>query len=657
MADSLIEKIGRPLDHPPDYHVLIAPGGDREPVRVFIPKDRVTNLRWRREIYSRCANNLDAQRTQMTLCASPTPEGCLYWLNAFGWTFLQMKMKGDKNVAVLADDAVVPFITWPVQDDIVAQLVKSILTGQNVVVDKTRDMGMSWLILAVFTWMYLFTRNVNFMVMSRVEELVWNAEDPDSLLWKVDFLVNQCPEWMRPPANKKNAGMRRFNPRTRSSIVGKSTSAQQGRAGRKTAVLLDEAAAMQSLKSIWVSMAHTTSCIIANSTPLGPGFFAKLVRNPKGKLIRAPFWDHPDKGRGRYERVNPSTGEIEIRSPWLDRLEAEADDPMVVSQEVLMDHQGAGFIVFPARAIQRQELHCRPPLSVGVIRHVGTKLLDTDIRERRVRAFDFVEDGAETPLKLWIDLEEDHAGLWRPPQLRTYAMGIDVSLGQGRSNSTICVVDVETGEQVAEYADARVGPEEFARIASMLGLWFGGVRGCAFMIWEDNGGGGTFRIALRKLAYPWLYFNIDETRRSRKKSDKYGWHSNDTAKKDLLGHLAAGWLRDEMVMRSEACVREAADYIFYDSGGVGPGELAQESPVATKTHGDRVIAAMLAYYARGMAHRCSPPPRVAPVGSPADRRERAAKRGLRVAEQLPQWKQGRAVIPRGFTESRLFGSR
>ena len=412
---------------------------------------------------------------------------------------------------------------------------------------------------------------------------------------------------------------------------------------------------MMSLKKIWISMSDTTSCVIANSTPLGPGFFANLVRKPKGgKLIRAPFWDHPDKGLGRYERLNPETKEIEIRSPWLDRRIEEADDPMQVSQEVLMDHQGAGYIVFQARAIQRQELHCRPPLYVGRMEHVGDRLRDDDIRARRVGAFDFVED-PNGPLKLWLDLERDHRGQWRPPQMRTYGQGIDISWGQGRSNSTSFVEDYETGEQVAGWADARTGPEELARQMAMLGLWFGGARKCAFMIWEDNGGGGTFRIAMRKLRYPWLYFNIDERHRKRKKSDKYGWTSNDTAKKDLLGHLAGAWGRDDQIVRDEACVREAGDYIFFDSGGVGPGELAEESPVATKTHGDRVIAAMLAHYGRGMAHRCKPPARVAPPGSPAERRERAGKRSLREEQRLPGVRGGRVLMPKGFTRSRLLG--
>lgn len=616
-------RFARSLEHPADYTVEI-PLGDQL-FSVAIPKGAAANRAWRRELLMSAAEDEQRQRTLKLLCSAHCADACLFWLNAFGWTFAQQRIEDDgRQHAITSGGVDVPFITWVCQDHVIRELIDAIETGRDVAVDKSRDMGMTWLIIAVFVWYWLFRPGTNFMAMSYVEDLVDNAGDPDTILWKVDYLVQSLPDWMVPALSRTHLRLVRQD--GQATIIGKSTTGKKGRGGRKTAALFDEAGFMDALKQVWISAGQTTSCRIANSTAAGPGFFSKLVRDPRVQCIRLPWWDHPLKGRGRYEWKDPETGIVKIRSPWYDLQVAKAVDQLEIDQELDMDHSGAGFTFFDDRVIARHvQTNCSEPIYQGDLSFTGDFERDIALRRRQVEHFNFA-DAAGGPLSLWCDLEEDEHGNWRPPQHRTYVVGIDISHGRGRSNSVGSIKDLETEEQVGEWASGRVAPEEFARQMVALGYWLGGARGCAFMAWEANGPGGIFGDQVMKLRYPWVYYLIDERRTAKQRTDVYGWHSNPQRKKDMLGLWRGALARNEYIPRSVRMLGEAAEYVFLDDGGVGPAELKEESGDAKATHGDRVIAGALSHYAGMYAHRCRPPERIALPGSPAFRRARRQER-------------------------------
>lgn len=615
----------RALEHPAGYAVDIPVAG--QVYRVPIPKDRAANRRWRRALIER-GDDVATRPSVLALCAAHDYRACLYWINAFGWTFLQQTIDADGRQHALTSGGVdVPMITWVVQDEIVERLVYAIENGRDVAVDKSRDMGLTWLIAFVFVWYVLFRPGCNFMAMSRVEELVDNAGDPDSIFWKVDYIINALPGWMVPP--RKRTYLKMIFEELRTSIVGKSTTPKQGRAGRKTAVLLDEAGFMDGLRPIWVSLGQTTSTRIANSTAAGPGFFSKLIRSPQVLQVRAMWWDHPMKGRGRYLWTDPQTGEKRIRSPWYDQQRAKAVDDMEYLQELDADHGAAGFSVFPDRILNQQEsMYAQEPLYVGDLVYTTEDELQLDLALRRgqlgVDLFEFLANDRSGGWRIWCDLEEDDLGNWRPPQDRTYIMGADPSYGQGKADSAIYVRDLETEEQIAEYTSNRSRPEAFARELVKAGYWFGGARGCAFLGWEANGPGGTVgEDVVKSLRYPWWYRMIDEKRRTKRKTEIMGWWSNDQSKKDLLIKLGGAWGRGLEKTRSARVLAQAREYTFYENGGIGPGDKKGEDPRELHTHGDLVIAAGVANYISKYAHRCSPPERIALPGSPAFRRQQA----------------------------------
>lgn len=620
-----------PLEHPPGYGVDIdvpLRGGGAQSFHVKIPKRDTKNKLWRLRMLEAAAKSPERQRAIMAMCAAGFP-GMLLWINLCAWTYQVKRVQADgTEKPVVGADQHQPFVTWPVQDAAMRELHSCIVNGENVAIDKSRDMGATWLILAVFVWFWLFVPGSRFIAMSRVQDLVYKDGDPDSLFWKLEYLIDRLPPWMKPPGFSidTQVSMMIRNPQNGSTIVGRSTTAAQGAGSRVTAVMIDEAALVRELRSLWVSFRAATSCQIINSTPRGPCFYSDLVLGGVLKVVALSWWDHPLKGRGRKKTIGDH-GKVQITSPFYDHKKSTMVDPREIAQELDRDHMGAGKSVFPVVVLNRHKAtNVRPPPIVGAIEFDGTGLEDRAIKDRKVERFQLFDDD-RGPWKLWVDVVQDWSGLWRPPQDRTYAIGCDVSLGTAASNSTACVIDVDTGEQVAEFASATKTPEQFARLMMIAGHWFGGYRGCAFLGWESNGVGNIVTTTVRQLLYPWVYFRVDNTTLSGgHQTEKYGWASTTQAKIDLLLEFSAALSRDEFKPRSEILIEECRRYVWMEDGiGVGPGQLEHESANARATHGDRTIAAAIAKSIAKFAGRCRPPERVSPKGSPAYRARRLGK--------------------------------
>ncbi len=620
-------RFARPLTHPDNY-ALSLPTADG-PVLIPIPKDPIANLRWRERMLLRAEDDEEYRHALRALCAQPCAESCLFWLNAFGWTFVQKKVGDDgREHAVTGAKTDVPFITWVCQDEAVTNLVHAIRNGDSVAIDKSRDMGATWLIVAVFHWHWQFFQGVNFLEISATEDMVDSAgesKDPDTLFAKHDYLNARQPPWMLPRFERTYMKLARLD--CNSTIIGKATTGKKGRGGRKTAVLIDEAAFIQPLKQMWVTLEQTTSCRIVNSTVSGPDFFSKIVRSGKFPVISLPWWDHPLKGRWRYSYTDPVSGEVKISSPWRDWKVKNAIDPREVAQEIDRDHNAAGLVVFDPRIVSRHiSLYAKPPIYTGFVEYTGSIQRDLALEKAREKGHLEAEWKDAEPghdwLHLWCELEPDRHGNWRPNQLRTYVIGMDIGLGMGSSNSTMSVIEIESGEKVAEAASPHFSPDEWARMAATLGYWFGGVRKCAFLIWEANGPGGLVWKVLRTIRYPWVYRRINEDKLTRDISETPGWFSNPQSKRDMLLKLAAAMKRDEFRNPSKRALEEAGSYVWYDNGSAGVGEREDDSTGAKAAHGDIVIADMLALYGSEQWHRCKPPEREAPAGSPAERMRR-----------------------------------
>jgi hypothetical protein len=265
---------------------------------------------------------------------------CKYWL----WTF-------DPRVK----PSTLPFVPFPFQEKLIEEVRHAIEYGEDIFVDKSRDVGATYTILAVFTWFWLYVPDTNFLLGSRKEEYVDNrfgnsdnvkSTKEESLFGKIEFFINHLPPFMLPKgfnAKKNFAFMKLYNPENGNSISGESSNPNFSRGSRRTAILMDEFAFWENDTSAWGSTADTSNCRIILTTPgIKPGKAKRLRFGKDGekiKIIEIDSTQDPRKDANweARERERRSTDDFnrEIKRNWNTALVG------IVYPEILQVRMGA----------------------------------------------------------------------------------------------------------------------------------------------------------------------------------------------------------------------------------------------------------------------------------------------------------------------------
>lgn len=523
-----------------------------------VPKDRAGNIAFRRKMLKAGAGDpavADALR-------KASARSLLFFVNTFVWTH-------DPRLRVSS----LPFVTWDYQDDALPRIEKSIDEGGELSILKTRDMGASWMVLVAYYHRWNFRSNTSFLCLSRKEDLVDKPGSPASLFWKLDFIHSRLPGWMRSKLTRTS--MRFQNDSNGSVIEGESTNENCARAGRYSSILWDEVSSTGNTgHAILSSMSQSANSRIYVSTPQGCGnAFYDLCHNPHIPRLDLHWTLHPGKSAGLYRDTagNP-------RSPWYDQ-QCKVLSPMTVAQEIDMNFAGSDSQFFEPEVLQKIAAHVREPFATGLV-------LDDEAGHEH--GFQHRQNG---PLKLWTTINEDG----KPPSDAKYAVGADIAMGTGASNSTATVVHCGSGEKVAELVSPTMRPDDFADAVVALCRWFHG----AYLIWEATGPGRAFGDRVVKLRYWNIYYHRDERKLNKKPTDVPGWFSSTERKLSLLSDLRTALHTEAFIQRSGDALSEARMYVYTPSGIANGRAVYQRDPSGAKAnHGDRVMADALAL--RGM---------------------------------------------------------
>ena len=602
-----------------------------------IPKDLSANLAWRKQLLKQANTSASIRRMLKSAAASSS----IFWLNLFGWTFLQKSIDGaGEEKAVFGDMAHVPFVTWKVQDDALVELHRSIDHGRDVMIRKARDLGASWIVLSAFQHYWQFRPSSTFLELSRKEKLVDRPGDMDSLFEKHRYLMRWQPEWLRPARIVDNK-LHLENRDIGTTLEGESTNENAGQASRKTAILLDEFARVERGEEIDLATADTSACRIFNSTPGGPNtHFARIYREMragtrKGTIIILPWWRHPAKGAGATRKPDPITGELKWTSPWYE-IQLTRRSKRNVAQNLDMEDGKSGDLFFDPDEIEKhRKLYARPPVAEGnllfddemgeaaklaLIRNAkfGKHAAEAQGRGQALtaQAIRFVGNGTRRPWRFWVPLIDG-----RPNQETRYILGVDISAGSGASNSVISVLDATSNMVVAKFWDAYTSPEDLAEVAAFAGVWFGGKQ-APLLVFEKNGPGVIFGKKLIKLNYPNVYYQKTKENVTETATKRWGWASSPARKEMLLGEYREALKLGTIINPCEAALNEALDYVYDDSGRLEPGTFGAEEGGGKALHGDHVIADALLVEGKKSLPRTEPdPPARPPAGSFADRRK------------------------------------
>lgn len=246
----------------------------------------------------------------------------IHWFNHWIWTY-------DPRGMPFGLPANIPFVLRPKQIELVEWLFERENTQTHGLIEKSRDEGMSYVVLGYYLHRWLFVEGFAGGVGSRKEELVDKKGDPKTLFHKFRDMFSKMPDWMKPKGFVEKVHdnyMRIINPDNGATITGEAGD-NIGRGGRTTMYFLDEWAFVERQEVVDAAISQNTNVHIKGSTPNGIGDrFYQDRFSGRYAVFTMPWRANPDKNwTVEYNG--------KVIHPWYEKQLATLDE-VVLAQEV-----------------------------------------------------------------------------------------------------------------------------------------------------------------------------------------------------------------------------------------------------------------------------------------------------------------------------------
>jgi len=338
----------------------------------------------------------------------------------------------------------IPFDTFSFQDE----CVETFIDHRFSIILKSRQLGMSTLVAAFATWMVLFQKDKNILIIATKLSVAQN------FIKKVKTILRNIPGWlMLPEITSNNKQLIEFS--HGSSIKAIPTSDDAGRSEALSLLIIDEAAFVRNFDELWMGLYPTLSTggrAIVLSTPNGVGGqYYKLYTDAEAGLnefkgIKLPWHVHPERDQEWFEKETKNFSKRQI------------------SQEFLCDFASSGENFINDDDMSWLFNMIRPP-----------------------------SDRWGFDKNIWV---------WgHPVPGKEYVISADISRGDSKDYSAFHVIDEQTGEISAEYK-GKVPPDRFAEILNEVGRKYNNALLCP----ENNSYGYATILRLKDLSYPKLYY-------------------------------------------------------------------------------------------------------------------------------------------------------
>lgn len=597
-----------------------------------IPRDKRNNLRWRKFVLGKCERDPKYRAAVIEACR----DDIFFYILTFVYQWNPNYIPGGQW------EEYGPFIPVEYQVRAIRTILWHIEEREDLLILKSREMGVTWLCLIAADWIFLFHKRKRGGFLSRNEDAVDRAGDTDSLFWKLDYMHGYLPDWL----------LRGFNPERRKSkdrldlifnhpllggsMAGQATTKAAFVGGRTTYCFFDEFPRVPNSFEVLAATAGVTRCRILNGTfqGLDNAFYELSQREDFAKLV-IHWTEHPDKRRGLYRwsktkrRVEHLDSTFEylpqcskclrmaksltepscrcekplhpykfvtdgsplggpfpgLRSPWYDAECRRIGSPEKVAEELDINALGSVAQAFNAGVIIDLIANTSPPVWEGDLGYDPVLATPKALIPRK-----------GGPVKLWI--RPDAQG--RVP-FDSYKFGCDVSNGLGRTPS--CVSIGRRGEKIGEVVMAHCEPSPFAAFMVALARLFcaaptrhDGEGEGAEMIWEGAGPGTTFgKRVTEQFDYRNIYWRMIEQKfQPIRKADIPGWAVTVENKDHLLRDYANALAMHDLQTWSEPELRECLKYKMENGHLVHPLEKGVNDPSGAKfNHGDIAMSAAL----------------------------------------------------------------
>lgn len=584
-------------------------------------KQPAVNMRFRKLCVSMGYDSYEFANELWMLCARDP----LFFLNTFAY-LLETRDKQDWNTTDrYGTNKVIPFITRGYQDTVILKCVEN-LGRKDIVIPKSRETGVSWIIVALAAWDWLFHDRTSIGFVSKDLLSSNNPDDPDALFSKFEFLLQHLPFWMMSPSDyERNIAKNTIkNVRNGASLTAYAARADMGRGGRKSWLFMDEFHFFEQGDDYAAldSTVHVTPCRVfvstANRDRGMAGAFYDVVADESrnGVKIIIDWKDDPEKRRGLYHgELIPGTDVYKLviddmdfwvkycnfdavktfrhphkpgenypfilderyRSLYYDHVwNRPGSTPQSVAAELDRNFGGATAQIFNPQLLAKVIASAKPATATGELMRNPEK---TD-------EWMFQKLAAGGLTSLWCNLDDKG----NPPN-GEYVFGADISAGTGgewSSYSALEGLDKKTGEQVFEWRSNRMDPLQFAELVVWVLKWFHG----AYLVPEVNGPLGQLFInkVCRDLKYGNVFRQIKAKVAWREATEKIGYVNGDRGI-ELLKHMESALRRDRVKLHSLVALNECGRY-FLKGGKLvhSAAEVTEDGAGMGLAHGDAAIA-------------------------------------------------------------------
>lgn len=277
------------------------------------------------------------------------------FINDWGVTY-------DPRNAEIGLPTLVPFVLFPRQREWVGWVMRHWREQTPGLCEKSRDMGVSWLAMALSCTLCLFFDGVAIGVGSRKSIYVDKIGEMKPLLPKARMFMENLPPEFRGDweAWRDAPSMRITFPETGSIISGEGGD-DIGRGDRASIYLVDESAYLERPELIEASLSQTTNCRVDMSSVNGMNNpFARKRHEGKVDVFIFDWHEDPRKDQA-----------------WYDKQCAELD-PVVVAQEIDRDYSASVHGIVIPGAWVRAAIDALAKLGIAP---TGAKTLALDVAD------------------------------------------------------------------------------------------------------------------------------------------------------------------------------------------------------------------------------------------------------------------------------------
>lgn len=382
-----------------------------------------------------------------------------------------------------------------------AETARHLLSRENIIVLKARQIGFSTLFANFSLWQALVKPNFTILFLSSKED------EAVYLLGHAKYAYDRLPMWVRerlPALIKDRQQEVKF---ANASSITSLQSRKDAARGRTASLLVaDEFASLQDQEEAWAAMLPATDVggqVVVLSTAKGSGdlFESLWNRARQGRMKFTPlFWSW----RTAFNDAWYENKKKELL-PWQLAQEhpSDADEAFIRS----------GNAVFDLDTLKKQKL--MSPMH-GEFTYIG----------EHTGKFREMTDG---PMRLWETPEEGVK----------YVVGVDLAEGLEHGDRSVAIVlRGDNSELAAIYTTNSMAPWQFAQLVAELGWWYNK----ALVGPERNNHGHAFIRSLVEYGYHPIYRNFRKTKLREQVTEELGWLTTPKSKAYLINKL------DEYIM-------------------------------------------------------------------------------------------------------------